>query len=419
MYNGQKESMLAGMIAPWLGYAIFQLRLLQLPIDLTPFAYTLTGLAITWSIYKYQLLNIAPIAFETVIDSMNDALFILDMGDNVIDINPAGQRLLGLSNGEVLGRHAKEVFKGYTDLIDLYQYAMNIREELAVGTDSQKQYYELTISPLTDPQDRILGRAVLLHDISDRKQAENAMAIARDQALEASRAKSHFLARIGHELRTPLGVIRGYADLLKEPAYGVLSEPQVKAVGEIIDSTQRVSDMVSELLDEARLAAGAVQLETKAFTPALILKDVQEKLSVLAQQKGLVLKIDIDPGLPAQVLGDPIRVNQMVTNLASNSIKFTKEGEVNIRFYKRGKRQWAMEVSDTGPGIPKNAQEDIFEPFRQADGTIARKYGGTGLGLSIVKHLTTLMDGKIVVKSKVGAGSTFTILLPLETKAEK
>jgi PAS domain S-box-containing protein len=419
MYNGQKESMLAGMIAPWLGYAIFQLRLLQLPIDLTPFAYTLTGLAITWSIYKYQLLNIAPIAFETVIDSMNDALFILDMGDNVIDINPAGQRLLGVSNGEVLGRNAKEVFKGYTDLVDLYQYAMNIREEIAVGTDSQKQYYELTISPLTDPQDRILGRAVLLHDISDRKQAENAMAMARDQALEASRAKSHFLARIGHELRTPLGVIRGYADLLKEPAYGVLSDPQVKAVGEIIDSTQRVSDMVSELLDEARLAAGAVQLETKAFTPALILKDVQEKLSVLAQQKGLVLKIDIDPELPAQVLGDPIRVNQMVTNLASNSIKFTKEGEVAIRFYKRGKKQWAMEVSDTGPGIPKKAQKDIFEPFRQADGTIARKYGGTGLGLSIVKHLTNLMGGKIVVKSKVGAGSTFTIFLPLETKAEK
>ncbi|MBN1450675.1 MAG: PAS domain S-box protein [Anaerolineales bacterium] len=418
-YRGQVASMLAGIIAPWLGYAISTLGLFQLPIDLTPLAFAITGLAIAWNIYNYQLQNIAPIAFETVIDSMNDALFILDMENNIVDVNPAGQRTLQRSADEIIGRNARDVFVEYTDLLDLYQHAINIREEIALETDSQNHYYELSISPLTDHQDKILGRAIVLHDISDRKRAENAMLMARDQALEASRAKSHFLARVGHELRTPLGVIRGYADLLKEPAYGALSELQAKAVGEIIDSTQRVSDMVSELLDESRLAAGAVQLEIKPFTPALILKDVQEKLSVLAQQKGLALTSALDPKLPTQLLGDPKRINQMVTNLASNSIKFTKEGEVSVRFYQRSKNQWAMEVTDTGPGIPKKAQEDIFEPFRQADGSIARKYGGTGLGLSIVKHLTGMMDGKITVKSKVGAGSTFTITLPLETQTEK
>jgi len=228
--------------------------------------------------------------------------------------------------------------------------------------------------------------------------------------------KSQFLARVGHELRTPLGVIRGYADLLTEPAYGTLSELQAKAVNEIIDSTQRVSDMVGELLDESRLAAGAVQLDIKPFTPALVLKDVQEKLSILAQQKGITLTSNIDPELPDKIQGDPLRINQMLTNLASNSIKFTKEGEVNVRFYLRSKNKWALEVSDTGPGIPQKAQKDIFEPFRQADGSISRKYGGTGLGLSIVKHLTNMMEGKIVVKSKVGQGSTFTIILPLKTK---
>jgi len=418
-YRGQMESMLVGITVPWLGYAVSNLGLFQFPIDLTPLAFTITGLAIAWNIYNYQLQNIAPIAFETVIDSMNDALFILDMENNIVDVNPAGQRTLQRSASKIIGRNAREVFIEYTDLIDLYQHAINIREEIALETDSRNQYFELSISPLTDHQDKILGRAIVLHDISDRKRAENTMLMARDQALEASRAKSHFLARIGHELRTPLGVIRGYADLLKEPAYGTLSELQAKAVGEIIDSTQRVSDMVSELLDEARLAAGAVQLEIKPFTPALILKDVQEKLSVLAQQKGLALTSVLDPKLPTQLLGDPTRINQMVTNLASNSIKFTKEGEVSLRFYQHSKKQWAIEVTDTGPGIPKKAQEDIFEPFRQADGSIARKYGGTGLGLSIVKHLTGMMDGKITVKSKVGAGSTFTITLPLETQVEK
>ena len=419
IYRGQMASLLVGIAAPWLGNIISLSGVFPLPIDLTPFAFMITGLAIAWSVYKHQLLNIAPVGLETVIQSMNDAVFILDTRNNIVDANPASRKALSLTSEEIVGRNVREVFKDQSDLIDLYENAINIREEIAVGTDSQKEFYEISISPLTDHQDKILGRAVILHDISDRKKAENAMMMARDQALEASRVKSQFLARIGHELRTPLGVIRGYADLLKEPAYGALSEQQIKAVNEIIDSTQRVSDMVSELLDEARLAAGAVELEIKPFTPKLLLKDVQEKLSILAQKKGLTLKSTLEPELPDKLHGDPVRINQMITNLTSNSIKFTKEGEVNIRFYLRSKNKWAMEVSDTGPGIPKEAQKDIFEPFRQADGSIARKYGGTGLGLSIVKHLTNMMDGKIEVKSKVGEGSTFTIILPIVSKNSK
>ena len=417
-YRGQMVSIIIGIAAPWLGNLISLSGLFPLPIDLTPFAFTITGLAVAWSIYKHHLLDIAPVGFETVIEGMSDAVFILNTQNNIIDVNPAGQKMLKLSSGEIIGHNARDVFKDQSDLIDLYQNAMNIREEIAVGVDSHKQYYELSISPLTDHQDKILGRAIILHDISNRKQAEKAMITARDQALEASRVKSQFLASIGHELRTPLGVIRGYADLLTEPAYGELSEQQAKAVNEIIESTQRVSDMVSELLDEARLAAGAVQLDVKPFTPALILKDVQEKLSVLAKKKGLVLTSDLDTELPDQLIGDPIRINQMITNLTSNSIKFTKEGKVNVRFYVHSEHKWAMEVTDTGPGIPEDAQNDIFEPFRQADGSISKKYGGTGLGLSIVKHLTNLMEGEIIVRSKVGEGSIFMIVLPLNTMVQ-
>jgi len=418
-HRGQVGSILVGIGAPWLGNIISLSGILPLPIDLTPFAFTITGLAIAWSVYKYHLLDIAPVGLETVIASMKDAVLILDMGNNVVDANPAAQKTLNLSSKEIVGRNAREVFKEQSELIDLYENAMSIREEIAVGSNSQKQFFEISISPLTDHQDKILGRAIILHDISARKQAENAMIEARDQALEASRVKSQFLARIGHELRTPLGVIRGYADLLTEPAYGELSEQQLKAVNEIIDSTQRVSDMVSELLDEARLAAGAVELETRPFTPGLILNDVREKLSVLAQKKGLALSSYLDPELPDQLHGDPTRINQMITNLTSNSIKFTKEGEVSIGFYRHSENKWAMEVTDTGPGIPEEAQKDIFEPFRQADGSISRKYGGTGLGLSIVKHLTNMMDGEIMLKSKIGEGSTFTIVLPFEVEASQ
>jgi PAS domain S-box-containing protein len=413
VYRGQIVSVLVGIVIPWTTNAVSNLIY---HVDLTPFAFIFTGFAFAWSIYKHHLFESAPNPFETVIENMSDAVFILDMWNRIVNVNAAGQQMLKLSSSEILGHGTSEVFKDQTDIFEVYQHALNIREEVTIGEEPQKRHYELSISPLTDRFDKILGRAIILHDISDRKQVENAMAMARDRALEASRVKSEFLARVSHELRTPLGVIRGYSDLLSEPAYGTLSELQTKAVKEIIDSTERISGMVGELLDEARLAAGAVQLEIKPFNPAEVLEDVKEKLSVLADQKKLALTAELDPDLPSQLIGDPNRINQMVTNLTSNSIKFTKKGEVCIRFYRHDTDQWAMEVTDTGPGIPEEAHESIFEPFRQADSTIPRIFGGTGLGLSIVKHLTNLMDGKITVKSEVGSGSTFTVILPLNTE---
>jgi len=416
VYSGQISSILVGIAFPWVTNVVSNLLY---DIDLTPFAFIVTSLAFAWSIFRHHLFESPPNAFETVIESMSDAVFILDMRNRVVNANPAAQQMLGLTASEIIDHHTGEVFARQTDILDVYEHAVNIREEITIGPESNRRYYELSISPLTDRLDKILGRAVILHEISDRKQIENAMAMARDQAVESSRVKSEFLARVSHELRTPLGVIRGYADLMSEPAYGQLSELQAKAVSEIIDSTDRITDMVGELLDEARLAAGAVQLEIKSFNPAEVLEDVKEKMSVLAGQKNLKLTVELDSELPDQIVGDPTRIHQMVTNLTSNSIKFTKKGKIGIRFYLHDTDQWAMEVTDTGPGIPKDAHESIFDPFIQADSSIPRIFGGTGLGLSIVKHLTNLMDGQITVESEVGSGSTFTVFLPLNNEVSE
>lgn len=413
VYRAQILGILAGFIFPWVTNLVSNLLY---DIDLTPFAFIVTSIAFGWSISRQHLFESPPNAFETVIESMSDPVFILDMRNRIVNANPAAQQMLRLPANEIIDHQAREVFASQTDILDVYEHAVNIREEITLGSATRMRHYELAISPLTDRLDKILGRAVILHDISDRKKVEQAMASARDQALESSRVKSEFLARVSHELRTPLGVIRGYADLLSEPEYGTLSELQAKAVSEIIDSTDRISGMVGELLDEARLAAGAVQLEIKSFKPAEILEDVKEKMSVLASQKSLELTAELDSELPDQIIGDPTRINQMVTNLTSNSIKFTKNGKVGIRFYLCDTSQWAFEVSDTGPGIPEEAHESIFEPFRQADSSIPRIFGGTGLGLSIVKHLTNLMEGQIIVESEVGSGSTFTVFLPLNNE---
>lgn len=261
--------------------------------------------------------------------------------------------------------------------------------------------------------------AELQNEIIERRQAEEKLTIARDQALAASRFKTELVAKVSHELRTPLTAILGIAELLEMGVYGPISPGQKPAVTKIIDSTNYLTDLVNELLDQAKLDAGRFSLKPTTFAPAAILEKVRSKMSVLAQNKGLELVTMIDDNLPATVIGDPDQIQQILVNLVSNAIKFTKQGRVTIRVYGPDPNYWALQVADTGPGIPPEAQSYIFEPFRQVDGSVTREHGGTGLGLSIVKQLTELMSGRIIIDSKIGRGSTFTIMLPLTSNQEK
>jgi signal transduction histidine kinase len=166
-------------------------------------------------------------------------------------------------------------------------------------------------------------------------------------------------------------------------------------------------------LDESKLEAKKLELEITSFNLAEIVNDIQSKMNVLAEAKGLTLTTEVAADIPDPILGDRHRLRQILINLLGNAIKFTETGSVRLCVYRPNSQYWAIQVSDTGPGIPVDAQARIFEPFRQVDGSTTRIYGGTGLGLSIVKQLTTLMAGQITVESKVGQGSTFTIQLPL------
>jgi PAS domain S-box-containing protein len=245
------------------------------------------------------------------------------------------------------------------------------------------------------------------------KKADEALAIARDQALDASRFKSQLLSRVSHELRTPLSGVLGCAELLKINAYGEITERQREAVSQIIESTHYLTHMVNDLLDEAQIEAGTILLKNEAFSPTELATDVDATLSILAKNKGLSFNATISPDLPSELYGDVNRLRQVILNLAGNAIKFTDKGEVRIRIFRPTSTQWAIEISDTGAGIPKGAQESIFEPFRQLDNRITRENRGSGLGLSIVKQLVELMGGSIVLESETGKGSTFTVLLPI------
>ena len=248
----------------------------------------------------------------------------------------------------------------------------------------------------------------------ERQRTEQRLAIARDQALEASRFKGQLLAKVSHELRTPLGVILGYTELLQDDAFGPLSSRQKQITTEVIGSAEYLTTLVSELLDEAQFEVRTAQLHPEPFSPGNLLQRAKNNMAVLAQRKGLTFSTTLAPDLPEQLWGDQQRLLQIVINLVGNALKFTKTGAVQLSFLQPSQDCWAIEVKDTGVGIPQEAQAYIFEPFRQVDGSLTREHGGTGLGLSIVKQLTDLMKGRIILVSEVGHGSTFTVLLPLE-----
>jgi len=251
-------------------------------------------------------------------------------------------------------------------------------------------------------------------DITERKQAEEAVARARDQALEASRFKTQLLANVSHDLRTPIGGILGYTEMLQAGVYGALTDDQQDAISEIVDSTRQLLDFINNLLNQARIEAGRIDIRYTTFVPKELINNAQSMLGVLAQTKGLKLTSKIAPDVPSFLEGDPHWLNQILANLVSNAIKFTEQGTVHIHIYRPDQTHWALAVSDTGPGIPAEAQTYIFEPFRQVDSTMTRQHTtGSGLGLSIVKQLVILMGGHITVTSEPGQGSTFTVLLPL------
>jgi len=248
------------------------------------------------------------------------------------------------------------------------------------------------------------------------KERKEQVEIARDQAQEANRFKSEMLAKVSHEFRTPLGVIIGYGEMLAAGVYGPVGPDQVQKITELIDSAQGLNQLVTDLLDQARLEAGEIHLEQKPVNVADLLKRVAAQMGYLAQLKKITLQFEIAAEMPPEIIGDEGRLQQILINLINNAIKFTEQGSVITRILRPDAGFWALQVSDTGIGIPLNAQRTIFEPFRQVDGSVTRQRGGTGLGLSIVRQLAQAMGGTVHLDSLPGRGSTFTILLPLLAK---
>ncbi|MDQ4144439.1 MAG: PAS domain S-box protein [Actinomycetota bacterium] len=350
-----------------------------------------------------------------IVESSEDAILSKTLGGEITSWNAGAERLYGYRAEEAIGQDVSMLLPperaGETErLLERIRSGERISqfETVRITKDGRRVDVSLTASPVGNESGEIIGAAAIARDISERKRVESELAAARDQAIEAFRLKSHFLANTSHEIRTPMNGVIGMAGLLLDTD---LSSEQREYAEAIRSSAEALLAILNDILDLSKIEAGKLDLETVDFELATVVEDVADLLAQPAHAKGLEIAAHIRPDVPAVVRGDGGRLRQILMNLVGNAIKFTFSGEVRVTVSSleetRDEVLIRFDVTDTGIGISAEDQPRLFTPFLQADSSTTRKYGGTGLGLAICKQLVELMGGEIGVESQPGKGSTF------------
>ena len=363
---------------------------------------------------------------QLILNSAGEGIYGLNLDGIITFVNPAGAKLLGYDVDELLGQSLKHLVnqtrpKGLPKPEhDGGMYAPS-KDGTVHQADTDAMWkkdgsefpVEYTSTPIIEGQ-QVAGVVVTFRDITERTQAQEAMNQAKLAAETANRAKSDFLASMSHELRTPLNGILGYAQILKRDA--ALGEKQKAGVEVIQRSGEHLLTLINDILDLAKIEAQKLEIQPTDFQLPDFLQQIAKLIRLKAEQAGLAFFYEPQDTLPLVVRGDEKRLRQILLNLLSNAVKFTEQGHVTLRVENaaasEGVEQIQFLVEDTGRGIPAEKLEEIFLPFQQV-GDHTRQQEGTGLGLAITKKLTRLMGGSLTVKSTVGQGSTFGMILPL------
>jgi PAS domain S-box-containing protein len=368
----------------------------------------------------------ANVRVSTVVDSVGEGIITIDDSGRIETFNRAASQIFGYRADEVIGGSIQQLMP--ESMRASHQQGMQRFlsggephvigkpgvELPALRKDGSLFTVELSINAIRDDgRYRFVG---VLRDVTELKKSQEALREAVKEAQAANAAKSSFLANMSHELRTPMNAVLGMAHLMSTTP---LSLEQRRYLTMLRTSGQSLLALLNDILDFSKIEAGKVQLSVTRFELDSVLHAVSTIMSVNAGDKELELAIGVEPDVPRMLVGDPLRLQQVLVNLTSNAIKFTAQGEVSLKVECAqcdGQRsEMRFIVRDTGIGISPEQQANLFAPFSQADESVTRKFGGTGLGLVICQRLVELQGGSIALDSQPGQGSTFTVTLPFGT----
>ena len=367
---------------------------------------------------------------RAITDSAHDAILMMDPGGRVSYWNPAAERMFGYMEKEAMGKDLHRLImperysKEYEQAFAMFRKTGggNAVGKMVDMEGKQKDGTEMPIQ-LSLSAVRLnngWNSVGIIRDTTQQKQNERDLVKAKELAEEATNAKSNFLANMSHEIRTPMNAIIGFSGLLKTTQ---MTSKQQDYINKIETSAQSLLGIINDILDFSKIEAGKLDLESVDFRLDEVIENIVGMNAEKASQKNVELLNTIEKDVPLNLVGDPLRIGQILLNLVNNAVKFTEKGYILVRtemIHKKGRNcKIQFSVEDTGIGMTKEQKNKLFSAFSQADSSVTRRFGGTGLGLAISKQLVDMMNGDISVESEFGAGSTFSFVLELEMQEGK
>lgn len=428
-YRAQVIILITGFLVPVIGGIVTFSEIFTISgqRDISPFSFAISNALVAWGLFRFSLFDVVPVARDTVIENMADAVMVLDQMNRVVDLNPAAEALTDHPHPDIIGQPVEVAFSRWSVLIEKYRNIQTVREQISIGPLDDQRHYEVNISPLHDDRQRPIGRLVVLRDISQQvkdqaeirqrslelESANRKLQAAWDAAKSADKIKSQFLASMSHELRTPLGAMLNFTEFLTMNMFGPVNDRQRDALEKVMNSGRHLLALINDILDITKIEAGMMRLFVEDdVNLAVELAAVIATVEVLIKDKPIQFVRDIDDDLPT-MMGDKRRIRQILLNLLSNAAKFTAKGTITLSV-KKHETEILFMVSDTGPGIAPEDQSLIFEPFRQSM-TGLTSGGGTGLGLPITLRLVETHGGRLWLESEPGEGAAFFVALPISS----
>jgi PAS domain S-box-containing protein len=410
-----------GMEMPWLYLA----------------AYMLFGSLVAFYFYLGRVLRhldpsqAVPGRVRAALDTLAEGLVVIDRKQSIVLANQAFASLLGATSEALLGKQLAGFGwiapDGSPFQKDQFPWVIAMRSGALQrdclvylpDADGKLHMFHANCSPVTGGDGKTGGVLISLNDVTQLEEQKVELREAREAADAASRAKSDFLANMSHEIRTPMNAILGFTEVLKR-GWGKNEREARRHLDTIHSSGKHLIELINDILDLSKVEAGRMEVERIACEPHQVLREVVKVLGVRARDKGITLGLEAAGPIPAVIQSDPGRLRQIVTNLVGNALKFTERGGVRVVMRMAGTPaapQLAIDVVDSGIGIPADKVDKLFQAFVQADSSVTRKFGGTGLGLVLSRNFARALGGDIVVTSELGTGSTFSATIDTSSLA--